>query len=400
MRSYTPIPCLLFLGCGFGLQPLTPAGLEALVTEADTDADADTDSDSDSDTDSDTDSDSDTIPEIESIDPNWGTTAGGIEVTLYGTFDKDASVRVGGNEADLVSVSPNMGELVFITPESDSEGVVSVVLDSSGETAKLDEGFTYFLDGTGSIGLVGQVSWVDMVGTYWNGATTDTGYGFIVPIEPGDFDWGKTYAGALDTCESSLGSYEYLADVWTYDAGSGSSITLEGGGKSIRMPWNNSAAQFEDTTLTAAQVGPGSTYDLTELDLTNDPFPEYTASAVLSIPAAFTVTTPPIMGANPPMVSKNFSLSWSGGSTADGVFVTLGLYNTAGDAYQETVSCHLRDDGAFNIPSTAWVGSWPVSRQLNIYVSRYNVDSGVIPYNNAGTAVMGEYVLYGAAFTK
>jgi hypothetical protein len=65
----------------------------------------------------------------------------------------------------------------------------------------------------------------------------------------------------------------------------------------------------------------------------------------------------------------------------------------------ETVTCTLRDDGAFNVPSGTFKG-WATGRQLNIFVSRYKLADATIAYNNAATAVLGQYVIYGAAFTK
>lgn len=402
MRTFTSIPALLLAGCGFGLQPDNLEGIEAFAAGLDSasDADTDTDSDADADADSDTDAGSDTTPEIESIEPDWGTTIGGTEVTLMGTFDDDASIRVGGNEADLKSVQPNKNKLVFYAPEADSEGIVNVVLDSNDQTAKLDEAFTYYEDGTGKVGLVGAMTWVDQVGTYWGGATTDYGYAYLSPAEPGEWDWGLSYAGSLDTCTSDQSSYSYEPDIVGYPVDSGSSATLDSGSKSMRLPWNAGYGVFLVEDLTAGEVGAGATYDLTDLTLTGDYFPEYTAMDVVSVPAAFTVSTPTIAGSNPPQVSKGFSLAWSGGSAADGVIVTLNMWNSAGNDYQESVYCHLRDDQSFNTPTSVWELGWPTGRQLDIRVARYTVNNGLIPYNNASTAVMGQYMVYGAAFTK
>ncbi len=403
MRTYSQMPLLLLAGCGFGLQPATEEGVLAFAaadadTDIDTDADADADTDPDADTDADT--DSDIIPEIDSIDPDWGTTIGGIEVTLLGTFADDASIRVGGNEADLKTVQSNRGKLVFYTPEADSEGTVNIVLDSNDQTAKLDDAFTYYQDGTGKVGLIGAVTWVDQVGTYWGGATTDYGYAYLSPAEPGEWDWGLSYSGSLDTCTSNQSSYSYEPDIVGFPVDSGSSATLDSGSKSMRLPWNAGYGVFLVENLTAGEVGAGATYDLSDLSLTNDAFPEYTATDVVSIPASFTVSTPAIGGGVVLEVSRGFSLAWSGGSAADGVIVTLNMWNSAGNDYQETVYCHLRDDQGFNTPTSVWELGWPSGRQIDILVARYTVNPGIIPYNNASTAILGEYVVYGAAFTK
>ena len=97
MRSLTltirSLPSALLGGCTFGLAMLGDSGQPPLG-DADTDADSDSDSDSDSDTDSDTDSDVEVT--VDSITPAYGTTSGGTDVLITGTFDEDVSVRIDG----------------------------------------------------------------------------------------------------------------------------------------------------------------------------------------------------------------------------------------------------------------------------------------------------------------
>lgn len=394
MRTLTPAFVLL-AGCGFGLQPATPEGIAFFAGTDSASGDADTDTDSDTDTDT----DADIEPEIESIEPTWGTTAGGTLITLYGTFDEDASIRVGGSEADIVDIMPRKGIIEFETPEAGDEGTVNVVLDSNDQTAKLEDGFTYYLDGSGLIGLVGAVNWTDQVGDYWSSAPIDSGYAFMAPVKPGEFDWGLVYAASLDTCESNL-SYTYAASLEGYDLGAGSTATLAAGSKTIDLTWDSASGQFVRDSVVAGQFAAGDSYDLTELEPADDVMPAYTANGLVNTPASFTVNAPNIGGAQAPQVSRTMAFSWSGGAPGDGVFITLGLVNSAGTAYQEEVTCHVRDDGSFNLPSSAFEGSWPVDRQINIIVARYKLSSATIPYNDAGTAVIGEYAIFGAGFTK
>ena len=395
MRPTLPALALL-AGCGFGLHPNTPEGIAAFYDDS---GGFTGDTDTDTDADTDTDTDADIQPEIESIEPTWGTTAGGTEVTLYGVFDDDASVRVGGVEAELLTVLPKKGKLTFLTPEAGDEGTVNVVLDSAGETAKLEDAFTYYLDGTGLAGLIGAVSWTDQVGDYWASAPSDSGYAWLIPVVPAEFDWGRVYANALDTCESDQ-SYSYAPSLTSYDLGNGATASLASGAKTIDLTWDSAGGQLVRETVVAGQFAAGSSYDLTELVPSNDSIPEYAVAGAVDTPAAFTVAAPNITGAAPPQVSKTMAVSWSGGAAADGVFISLGLVNSGGSAYQETVSCHVRDDGSFNIPSGAFETSGPVDRQINIFVSRYKVASATIPYNGADVMVLGEYTVFGAGFTK
>lgn len=400
MRNrHIPITILL-AGCGFGLQPTTPEGI-ALLLNGDSGGFAETDADTDTDTDADADADADgdIQPEIDSITPDWGTTAGGTEVTLEGVFGDDATVRMGGVEADNKSVQTKRGILVFFTPEVSDGGVVSIVLESSGESAKLEDAFTYYEDGTGLVGAIGSVAWVDIVGNYWVDTPVDFGYSFFAPVVPAEFEWPKLYAGSQDTCESDKGTYTYSPALEGYEFGAGSSVTFTSGSKSIKMPWMSADSQFGNDNISLGDYAANGTYDLSEADFSGAEIPEFTVSPAIATPGSFSVSAPAIQGNNAPTVSQGFSVAWSGGSTADGVLLTLQLMNSAGTAADETVTCHLRDDGSFNVPSGAF-RSWAGSRQLNVFVSRFNVADGTIGFNNASTAILGEYVIYGAAFTR
>ena len=396
MRTPWPLLPSLLVGCGFGLGPNTPDGLLWAYTDTAADADADTDADSDADADADL-----VDPELDSVDPDRGSTDGGLEVVLYGQFNDDASVRVGGVEAEIKSVQPVRGELHFYTPEAGEAGVVNIVLDSNDETAKLTDGFTYYTEGAGLPGMVGSLEWVEMVGDYWD-TPTDKGTAFFYPIMPAEFEWGLVYAPGVDDCSSddSSDTYDYAPSLTAYELGSGSRASLDAAGKTIDFSWDNTYG-FYNGNVVASEFAAGATYDLTEFDPANtDEVSSFTMTDLVRTPASFTVNVPNITGAAPPLVSRTMSIAWSGGAAADGVFVILGLVNSAGDAFQETVTCHVEDDGAFNVPSDAFKTSWPVNRQLNIQISRYKLASGTIPYDSSESAVIGQYTVFGAGFTK
>ena len=395
MRTPWPLLPSVLVGCGFGLQPNTTDGLAWAFT--DTAADADTDAD--------TDADADLVePQIDSVDPDRGSTDGGLEVTLYGQFNEDASVRVGGVEAEIKSIQPIRGELHFYTPEAGEAGTVNVVLDSNGETAKLSDGFTYYAEGAGLPGMVGSLQWIDIVGDYWSDTPIDYGFAYFFPIIPAAFDWGLVFAPTIDDCSSDDpdDTYSYSPSLLPYDLGSGSRASIDAAGKTIDFTWDNSGGQFVNDNVAAGEFAAGATYDLTEFDPSNtDEVPSFTMTDFVRTPASFTVNVPNISGGTAPQVSRTMSIAWSGGAAADGVFITLRLMNPAGDAWQETVSCWAADDGEFNIPSDAFKTSWPSSpRQLDILISRFKLASGTIPHDSSDSAVIGQYTVYGAAFTK
>ena len=393
VRAY-PLFSLLLAGCTFGLQPSTPEGLAAFAVDPNDTSGGDTSGGGDTDT-----APQGDAPTIDYIEPDFGPVTGGTEVTLYGTFASDVSVRVAGEEAEITSKAAKQGKLTFLTPSSPDAVAVNVQIESNGQTDRLANGFTYTPDGTGLIGLIGAVEWYDQVGTYWGSAPTDVGLGFLVPVEPGDFDWTKVYSSSPDTCASDQ-TYTYETDLVQADAGSGSTVQITNNGKSFTMRWDATTGQFAADSLTQADMSTGSTYDLASMSLNGANFTEYSLSPMTAVPAQFTVSAPAITGASAPQVAKGFTLSWSGGSAADGVIATLGMWDGAGTGYTETVTCYLRDDGSFTVPSGAFTKGWPVSRQLDIMVARVHFGDSTISYNNATASVMGEYIVYGAGFTK
>ena len=397
MRTPWPLLPTLLIGCGFGLQPSTTDGLAWAYPDTDTDTDTDTDDDDDDDDDL-------VDPEIDSVDPDRGSTEGGLEVILYGQFNEDASVRVGGVEAELKSVQPVRGELHFYTPEAGEAGTVNVVLDSNDQTAKLTDGFTYYTEGAGLPGMVGSLDWIDIVGTYWAEEPIDYGYAFFVPIIPTEFEWGLLYAAGVDDCVSDdpADSYKYQPSLQFHNLGSGSRASIDAAGKTIDFTWDNTTGQFSNDNVLAGEFAAGATYDLTEFEPSDtDEVPSFTMTDLVRTPASFTVDVPNITGVDVPQVSRTMAIAWSGGAAADGVFITLRLMNPAGNAWQETITCAAQDDGEFNIPSDAFKTSWPSSpRQLDIQISRYKLASGTIPYDSSESAVIGQYTVYGAGYTK
>jgi hypothetical protein len=58
------------------------------------------------------------------------------------------------------------------------------------------------------------------------------------------------------------------------------------------------------------------------------------------------------------------------------------------------VTCAVRDDGSFTVPSSAW-SSWTTGRYVDIVVGRARMPSGTIPVNNADSGVAGVYWVWG-----
>ena len=153
-----------------GFNPLADSGGHGDAdadSDADSDADADVDIDTDADGDSDADSDSDTDLgplTIDAVDPNYGSTLGGSQVTLTGG-PFDASAHVYFDNVEGVVNSASSSSIAATTPAGTAGYVdVKVVTDTAYGTAS--SAFQYWIDGTGQYGVLGRVEWYHYLGTY------------------------------------------------------------------------------------------------------------------------------------------------------------------------------------------------------------------------------------------
>jgi len=251
----------------------------------------------------------------------------------------------------------------------------------------LTSGFTYYEDGTGKLGILGQMEWYYFVGSYWS--QTDEGNASFFLSTPTDMEFWEFYARSLDSCESE---YVYSGSIYYYEPAL-SRATLTGPtGSTLAFPWDATNGQFAMTTLSSANYIQGGSYDLDPIE--PDGFPLFDVPNVLRLPSSFNVTAPAISGSAPPRVQRSsFNLQWSG-SGGDAMLAILAMEDAAGTGFSETVTCAMRDDGSYSVPSTAWT-SWAANRYIHILVGRLVMPSGTVPYNNADSGFAGIYWVYG-----
>ena len=400
---FSPVPALLLLfpGCGFGLTytVFDDTGVPVKDTDADTDTDSDTDGDTDSDTDTDSDSDVDAL-RVDSVTPEYGTTAGGQSVTIAGgPFDDTVSVRFGGVSATIDSVTST--EVHAHTPAYSTEGSVDVSVTTDSGTGGLTGGFYYILDGAGLTGVIGSMEWYDMVGTYWGGTPTDFGYSSFYFTEPVAVEYWEFFTGTLDTCVSAY--TPSLPDVYYYDYGVTSATLTAPDGGTLRYTWDATAGWFDAGDLSNGDFDQNSSYDLNTITPTD--FPAFDAPDIMRTPASFSVSSPAISGSTPPAINRSsFSLTWTG-SGGDAMVAYLGRdlhEQPAGSGnyvYTELATCALRDDGSFTVPSSVWTG-WAANDQMDIILGRLVTPTGLVPYNNADSQFVGIYWVYGAGQTR
>lgn len=353
--------------------------------DADTDADADADADADSDVDV-------VVLDISEVAPDWGNNKGGTEVTIRGgPFDKTARVWFGAKEAEVTFAGPS--KVVATAPRSTETGAVDVKVTTETGEGTGTSAFTYWADGTGSYGAYGFVEWYHMVGSYWDGTPSDFGFAQMFFAEPNSAPpWRVYYSGSKDSCKSE---YEFAGELLIYDLGA-SSLKLElPTGATMSLPPDPDNAWLYATELSPAQFKQNGTYGLEEVIA--DGFPPVTNPALVVTPASFSVTQPAVSGSTPPTITKSLALQWQTSGAGDYVLVILNRYS--GSSVVETVTCVATDDGAFQVPSSAWTG-WSSGSQMDVLVGRAKEATGTFQHNDATSGVLGVYWVYGAGFQQ
>jgi hypothetical protein len=399
LRTFTALTALLIGGssCNIGLEYAsygTDSNGDPIFPDTE-ESDADTDADADADGDTDSDADTDGNVEVSDVEPSYGTTAGGQTVTIRGgPFDESATVRFGGNTANVQSYGVN--SLVVTTPATSSEGSVDVIVATDGGSGSAQDAYFYFLDGSGLGGAIGHFSWYHYVGTYWDGTPSDFGSAWLTFIEPDDFHLWEWYAPGTDNCVN--GDYSTGSKVYVYDLGASSATVSPSTGNDINMPWQGSPYYwFVDDELTSAQFPTGGSYSLDPISSSS--FPSLSINRMVDVPASFGLTSPAITGNQVAMLGRSeLNFRWSGGSYGDKVIIELYLYTSTG-GLDQSVTCVVSDDGNFTVPESAWTG-YPSDRQVTVAISRWNEGDAIIDFNNSEARVVASYGLVGAFFTR
>ena len=346
----------------------------------------------------------DTSPEgelaLDAVDPPWGPTSGNVDVTLTGgPFDEGVQVWFGDDAASVLSVTSDT--VVVRPPAVTSPGPVAVTAEAEAGRTSLADGFTYWVDGEGKTGAIGELAWFSLQGDYWSGSEDDYGRGNLVFVEPDSaWEFYRYWAEEPDTCTHFAGDEEptlYSTSYERINAGSGTATISEPTGGEVGLRWVPPNEDYEADDVPAADMVGGADYDLSLRGASD--LPAFDLQDFVSLPRPFTLDTPEIDGHLPPVVSSTVVFEWSGGEPADFVIIQFGFFNASQSAFQEQAWCIARDDGSFTIPASTWT-TWAPDRLSNILVGRYRKSSAILPFNLAAVDMVGEYYLYGAANTQ
>ncbi|MBW1879455.1 MAG: hypothetical protein JRJ84_13915 [Deltaproteobacteria bacterium] len=331
--------------------------------------------------------------DITALEPDYGTAAGGTEVSIEASpVGAGVKVQFAGSEAAVLGVE---GSTVLVRTPPGTAGLADVDIQWGAKTGTRVEGFRYWPDGTGRYGALGSVAWFDIVGTLddltgWD----DTGFAWVNFIQPSIYGYDAVYGPALDTCASGWG-YPGVVD----EQSGASQIHISRTGGSLELNWDASSERFEADLVEegggANAFAAGETWDLEEM-AGAQPWPPISVAGMVETPVAFTVTTPSLAAGTPPSVFQfDFDIEWSAANTADYVVIRLDLWQSDFSAVEEQVRCLARDDGSFTVPSAAWQTLALEIRSLDVYVGRVRASEATLPHDASTSGVVGVYWVVG-----
>ena len=417
-------PSVFLLACSVGLDINTSLedtanieepGSEPTTDPIDTDSDTDTQDTQDTE---DTEDLGDLIPNlITSLSPAYGTTAGGTTISIMGgPFTSDATVSFGENQGVVLS---NNGSMIRVNTPSVTEGgavEVRVVMDDGYGTST--EPYIYFEDSLGQAASIGIISYVEYVGSYWNGGVSPDpmASAWTAFTNPIDFHWWEFSTPTLDTCEKNQidsdgngsaddingdGSingddfYQFSGTLTVIDIGS-EQLNLNSGSSTISLNRASSDPSLVDYylyessgTLDPTTITPNAFFDL---EISDGPLaglivPQYGRASKPSEPFF-----PALNSSSPPYVTSSQTFNWSP-SSAD--WVEIRLYQLNSLNYVESdIICNVSDSGSFSIQNIHH--TWTYGNPIYIQFTRVFESDTTLPQNDGESRIIGSHTIFGA----
>lgn len=345
---------------------------------------------------------------ISDLDPHWGPTDGGTEVTIEGWgFEGDVVVTFGAASLDVTVIDDET--LVVTSPSSRREASIDVTVFSDLGSVTESEGFTYSdsgappetdtedetdsdatvdeeVDATGLSGGVLEIGLVQYACPDCQGLTEDIEVWatamFHEPATGSYVDWIPT----TGTCQSNpTRSFPSTA---TYDVGSW--VYLESGSNSLSLGKTTSEGDtlYESSGLDNSDFSRSTGFDLSIPD-GGDLGSAVDIEDALFTPSGFTSITPTEMLYTSPnsafaaQFSRSSATAVTWAPTGSGLLmIDLIVYNAAGTALIGEVLCATDDDGSASVPS-GYLSSYPAGSLLLIYIYRLELGETVMPVDGS-----------------
>ena len=361
-------------------------------TDADGDSDSDADGDGDSDADSDSDSDSDTDMSINSVTPDWGTTAGGTVVTINGTFAASSGEVLFGTESGSVQ-SWNNSSISVTTPSQSGAGLYDITVNSGSNQVVQTEAFTAYEDASGQASVLGSMNWWDYNENVYEPGL-DYGDSVMFMNVPSDFHWWELYAASQDSCSDNFVSSNPLNVYTDFEV---PQVQLKQGSRTVSMDWNSASLGWVGEYTTSA-LSQGSAYDLQTVS--SAVYPSFSITDATRGPKAFTVTSPSAVSGSIQSLSRtNLTFNWSA-SGADAILINIVVTPTGQwtDKVHD-VTCWAKNDGSFTVPSSLF-SQWGNGSIAYLIIGAAKEGSGTNPIDNGDARIAGIYWRVSAAYTQ
>ncbi|MGC6509497.1 MAG: IPT/TIG domain-containing protein [Myxococcota bacterium] len=403
MNAYKLIFLAGLTGCGFGFKSLTPDSGFDIDTELDgddgdnTNDTSDTSGQGDGPVPDDTQDTDDTPPNdgdftLASITPVYGSTQGGTPLDITGgPFDTSAVVYIGDQQAPMLSQSNT--QLQVTIPYTEAEGVVDITVEQTSGSQTLEDTFSYFQDGTGKTSAIGNITFEEYIGGYWNPTgQTEFGSAMATFIIPTDFHWWEFYTDQMDSCAAD--SYTYSGSLSGYDMQS--SMLSFSGNTSINLSWNTTNGWYDNGSLSRTDIFNNGYYTLDPV--ATGSIKGMTMTQFMRASSPSTLTQPAITASQIPTITRNQTLRWQpSGATWIMFFFIVRTADQMND--EQRVNCIVVDDGNFTLDGSVF-SAWPVDRVVDIYFTRAFEQNTRTPHNNGFARVVGQHMLHGAAISQ
>ena len=191
---------------------------------------------------------------------------------------------------------------MLVRTPSGTEGIADVEVSTNTGFGARSEAFTYWMDGTGLTGLVGEFSWFHFVGDYWSSTPQDFGAANFVFLLPTDFEYWQFYSDTMDTCRNN---YSLSSSIQVYEPNYGSVQMVAPDGGAVPIP--KSIDYASSTKHKIPQYITTSYKAEYSLQAPKAPWPELDITSALRTPNAF--GTSPAIPPPSPLCPSSFSLN-------------------------------------------------------------------------------------------
>ena len=332
---------------------------------------------------------------LSSVTPPYGHSSGGYTIVLDGEgFSEDTTVRIGGDAAEVLSLSERRIEVAV--PARDPGPSDVRVARQDGQTTRLEDAFEYFQDAGGAVQLFvdlnreeasvdgytertyGAARWVEDTDLTGWASYGPTGLNFDEETEHGGCN------GGFDDFPLSVVDGDY-PDI--YFSGSGLSFSFQDNGRGKfdledfnwgpeTNPVPVSALDLETYSFTEqvilsledALLTPNQVVFLEEEDCTGCPSQDPTTSSN-EFPGDFVVKT---VG------------SPTGEHSSNKLLIRANILSPEGESTIGRVACVAKDDGHFRVDKDAWDlgGSWIEDAEAFVWIGRMQTTDTVLPHTN------------------